>query len=191
MEPAESTESALELYTTMVYGIALTHTRDRDDANDVFQEVFLAYHRKQPDFNDEEHRKAWLIVTTINCARHNTDSSWRRKVTPMQDMASLQDAGSLGDSAAWHAATWSQAADSQSVYNPRFSFATEEQDQLFAAFSELPEKYRTVLHLFYFEDMAVKDIATALGIEAGTVKVQLSRGRALLRESLKGEYFDD
>lgn len=171
MEPADDTEVALGLYTTMVYGIALTHTRNRDDANDVFQEVFLAYHRKRPLFNDEEHRKAWLIVTTVNCARQNANSSWRRKVVPMQDVASLHDI--------------------EDAHDTRFSFATEEQDQLFAAFSALPEKYRIVLHLFYFEDMAIKDIAASLDIEAGTAKVQLSRGRALLRESMKGEYFDE
>jgi len=171
------TESALELYTTMVYGIALTHTRNREDADDVFQEVFLAYHRKQPSFNDEEHRKSWLIVTTLNCARQNTDNSWRRKVVALQDVESLTAVESL--------------QDSENTGDFGFTFATEEQDQLFAAFSELPQKYRTVLHLFYFEDMPIKDIATALGIEAGTVKTQLSRGRALLRESLKGDYFDE
>ena len=48
-------------YRTMVYGIALARVRTRADADDVFQEVFLAYFRGAPAFSEEEPRKAWLI----------------------------------------------------------------------------------------------------------------------------------
>ena len=50
---------------------------------------------------------------------------------------------------------------------------------------ELPEKYRLPVILFYFEDMAVADIARALGLPEGTVISHLHRGRAKLREELK------
>jgi RNA polymerase sigma-70 factor (ECF subfamily) len=155
----------------MVYGIALTHTGNRSDAEDVFQEVFLVYHRKQPSLEGDERCKAWLITTTLNCARQLTASSWRRKVVPLyESTVDGRDEERDGD---------------------RFAFRTEEQDAVFAALQQLPRKYRSVLHLFYFEDMSVAQIALALGIEAGTVKVQLSRGRAQMRERLKGEYFDE
>ena len=49
----------------------------------------------------------------------------------------------------------------------------------------LPEKYRMTLHLFYFEDLPISDIAMMLDCSEGTIKSQLSRGRAMLRESLK------
>lgn len=52
---------------------------------------------------------------------------------------------------------------------------------------KLPKKYRTVIHLFYYEDMSIKEIAEALGTKEGTVKSQLHRGRNMLKESLKGE----
>ena len=58
--------------------------------------------------------------------------------------------------------------------------------EVIPAVQSLPEKYRTVIHLFYFEDMAVADIATALKSTASTVKSQLSRARGLLRNKLKG-----
>ena len=51
----------------------------------------------------------------------------------------------------------------------------------------LPTKYRTVIHLFYYEEFTVKEIANILNSNESTVKSQLSRGRDLLRESLKGE----
>ncbi len=155
------TLSAVKTYKDMVYSIALTHTRNRSDADDVFQEVFLAYQRKQPVFDDHERRKAWLITTTLNCAKQNTTNSWRQKVVSLQ--------GYIADE---------KAEDS-------FHFQSEEQDIVFAALQELPDKYRTAIHLFYFEDLSIAEISSTLNIESGTVKVHLSRGRAQLREKLK------
>jgi len=161
------TTGIINLYKDMVYGIALTHTRNRSDAEDVFQEVFLTYHRKQPCFDNREHQKAWLIVTTINCARQITSSSWQKKVVLIRE----------------------EMEDEESIDQMRFR--TDEQDMIFAALQELPARYKTVLYLHYFEDLSLAQISRILGIEVGTVKVQLFRGRALMRERLKGEYFDE
>lgn len=56
------------------------------------------------------------------------------------------------------------------------------------AMDELPEKYRIVLHLFYFDELSIKQIANALDTTDGTVKSQLSRGRTLLKTILQEEY---
>lgn len=61
----------------------------------------------------------------------------------------------------------------------------DEYREVYSAVLALPAKYRAVIHLFYFEGLTVADIAAALGAPEGTVKSQLSRGRALLREALK------
>ena len=156
------TREVLERYHSMVYGIALTHTRCRGDADDVFQEVFLAYHRKQPEFRSEEHRKAWLITTAVTCARRMALSSWRTRVVPLTPGA-------------------------VEALPEVFHFATEEQDAIFRALSALPLAYRTVLHLFYFEDLSVAGIASQLGIEPAAVRMRLSRGRRLMRDQL-GEF---
>ena len=67
-------------------------------------------------------------------------------------------------------------------------FNTEEKSDVYYATLELPKKYRVVIHLFYYEDMSVADIAKYLGIKETTVKTQLHRGRELLKIKLKGEY---
>ena len=54
-----------------------------------------------------------------------------------------------------------------------------------SAVMKLPEKYRTVIHLFYFEDMSVAQISKATGIREATVKSQLSRARDMLKPMLK------
>ena len=57
--------------------------------------------------------------------------------------------------------------------------------EVYSAVLSLPPKYRAVIHLHYFEDLSVAEIAAGLGLAEGTVKSQLSRGRALLRDALK------
>jgi len=61
----------------------------------------------------------------------------------------------------------------------------DEYREVYAAVLALPGKYRAAIHLHYFEGLSVKEIARNLGAAEGTVKSQLSRGRALLREMLK------
>ena len=58
----ESIETIIQRYKSTIYGVALSYTNNRSDADDIFQEVFLIYFRVKPQFNDEEHRKAWLSI---------------------------------------------------------------------------------------------------------------------------------
>ena len=60
--------------------------------------------------------------------------------------------------------------------------------EVYPAVQSLPVKYRTVVHLYYFEDLSVKQIASILDIGESSVKTQLHRARAMLRERLQGEY---
>ncbi|MDR1089318.1 MAG: sigma-70 family RNA polymerase sigma factor [Coriobacteriales bacterium] len=185
MQSEPSIEQVIARYTATVYGVALTHTASRSDADDVFQEVFLAYWHSRPGFNDEEHRKAWLIRTTLNRCLKITQSSWAKKTVYADD----------GYSAVEHAEDKAppglisdESANGPEIPSADFPFQTEEQTALYAALRSLPAAYRTVLQLFYFEDRTIAQIAAILGAEQGTVKTRLSRARAQLREKLKGWY---
>lgn len=57
--------------------------------------------------------------------------------------------------------------------------------EVYSAVLSLPAKYRTVIHLHYFEGLSVAELAQTLNVPEGTVKSQLSRGRALLRDLLE------
>jgi len=159
-------DDVIEAYRGTVYGIALTRVKSRADADDIFQEVFLAYFRRNLNYNDAEHLKAWLINATLNCTKKCLAARARAGI-PLE-----------------------------ALNEEIFHFDAPEDTALYGALCALPEPYRTVLHLFYWEDMPVERIAKALGRRAGTVRMQLTRGRALLREqmlqsSFKGEYFDE
>ena len=76
-------------------------------------------------------------------------------------------------------------------YIGTLEFDTSESEELFSAVMKLPGKYRIVIHLFYYEDYSVNEIADILNISVSNVKVRLSRGRSMLRECLKEEWEDE
>lgn len=80
------TAEAVHRYGSMVYRLACAQLRSRPDAEDVFQEVFLRYHRASPAFDSEEHRKAWLLRVTANCAKSALSAPWRRRTVPLEDV---------------------------------------------------------------------------------------------------------
>ena len=73
----------------------------------------------------------------------------------------------------------------------QLSFETEEDSGLFQAVMALPAKYRVAIHLFYYEDYSVGEIADILHITPGNVKTRLSRGRAALRGALQEAWNND
>ncbi|MBD5154642.1 MAG: sigma-70 family RNA polymerase sigma factor [Oscillibacter sp.] len=155
-------EELIDRYQNMVYGLALAKTNSPADADDVFQEVFLACFQSGKIFRDEEHRKAWLLRTTLNISRRYTASTWRRKTVPLSER---EDAPVL--------------------------FREPEENLVWEAVQALDETYRLPIYLFYFQELSTQEIAKALSIRPGTVRMRLSRGRDMLREALKGDLFDE
>ena len=155
-------DAIIDRYQSMVYGLALARTGNRADADDVFQEVFLAYCQCGKTFRDEEHRKAWLLRTTVNQSRRVTASSWKRKTVPLSER---EDAP--------------------------VQFRESEENRVWEALQTLAEDYRLPIYLFYFQELSTREIAKVLAIRPGAVRMRLTRGREQLREKLKGEFFDE
>lgn len=63
----------------------------------------------------------------------------------------------------------------------------EPEGEVLEAVLALPERYRTAIHLYYYEEMTAAEIARVLGVREGTVNTRLCRARAMLRELLGGE----
>ena len=79
-----SIEVLIERYRQLIYGIALSGTGNAHDAEDVFQETFLAYYRAKKSFRSEEHRRAWLIRTACNHCKKITGSTWRKRTVSLR-----------------------------------------------------------------------------------------------------------
>lgn len=147
-------QSVIEYYSSMVYRLAFARTGTKHDADDVFQEVFLRYIKRNPCFEQEEHRKAWFLRVTINCCNNFWGSLWRKK-------------------------TGELTAD--------IEFETRENLELYTELQKLPPKYRELIHLFYYEDMSLEEISLLLGRKNSTVRTQLTRARAMLKEFMREE----
>ena len=155
-------DSIIDRYQNMVYGLALARTGSRADSDDVFQEVFLAYCQSGKTFRDEEHRKAWLLRTTVNQCRRVTSSSWRQKTVPLSERE-----------------------------DEPVQFREQSENEVWSALQELAVDYRLPIYLFYFQELSTQEIAKTLSIRPGTVRMRLTRGREQLREKLKGVYFNE
>ncbi|MCL2820275.1 MAG: sigma-70 family RNA polymerase sigma factor [Oscillospiraceae bacterium] len=75
----------VEKYSSLVYKLALTRTRDLTSADDVFQDVFFRYFKKRPSFLSDEHEKAWIIRVTINCSKSMLGSLWKKRMVPLDE----------------------------------------------------------------------------------------------------------
>lgn len=158
MQREVNMKQIIDEYADMVYRIALTRCRCIENAEDVFQEVFMRLSIKSPKFESKEHEKAWLIRVTINLTKNVRESAWNRKVVRL---------------------------DESMVFN------TKEENDVYSTVCELPQNYRTVIYLFYYEGYKVKEISNILNKNEGTIKTWLFRAREILREKLEGGFDDE
>lgn len=151
-------EQAVEEHADMVYRLALLKTGQPADADDVFSEVFLRLVKYRHKIKSAEHLKAWLLRVTINCCHRHQSSAWRRKVFSMETYGREE---------------------------PEQLQAFPSESPVFQAVQALPQAYRDVVHLYYFEQYTVRETASILGRPEGTVKSLLSRARGQLKDFLQ------
>lgn len=152
---------AVAQYQNMVYRIALSQTGSAADAEDAVQEVFLRLFTSKHPPEGGEYLRHWLIRVTVNYCRDLLKSPWWRRRIPLDSIPE----------------------------EPVFQH--EEEAELYREVMGLPEKYRTVLELFYYEEFSVREIAEVLGIKESLVTTRLSRARARLKEHLQEVWKDD
>ena len=75
----------IDNYSDMVYKVALTRCGTVENAEDVFQNVFMKLSEKMPKFKSEEHKKAWLIRVTINFSKNMNTSAWNKRVVTLDE----------------------------------------------------------------------------------------------------------
>ena len=150
----------LDLHADTVRRICFMHLKSYSDTEDVFQDVFLKYILSDQVFESDEHEKAWLIRTAVNRCKDVLKSFFRKKVISVDELTSEP-------------------------------FYLEENDkELLDSVFSLPEKYRDVIYLFYYEGYSAAEIGSILNKNENTVYTQLSRARKVLKEQLGGELFE-
>ncbi|MBR1751325.1 MAG: sigma-70 family RNA polymerase sigma factor [Ruminococcus sp.] len=153
-------ESCVRLYEKTVFHIAVNYCKSYHDAEDITQEVFLRFYNKIKQPPNVEQAKFLLIRMAVNISINHTRSAWKTKVI-QSDNDELLDKlykGSTTDS--------------------------ERSAEVLSAVRELPVKYRSVIYLYYYEDMQISEISRVLKIKETTIQTQLYRAREILRKKL-------
>ncbi len=142
--------------------IALSFTKNTYDAEDILQNVFVKLLKYPKSFSDNEHLDKWLTTVCVNESKNYIKLPFR-----------------------YH----KDIDDCDFVSGTNFDCTT--QIDLYNAVMKLSKKERTVIHLFYYEDLSIKDIAKMLKIKESAVKTRLNRARANLKEQLGDEWIDE
>lgn len=161
MRSEEEANSAIERYADTVRRICMVHLKNYSDTEDIFQTVFLKYVLYPEPFESEEHEKAWIIRVTVNACKDLLKSFFRSRTTSLE---ALKETAMVPDL---------------------------EHSELLDAVLGLPEKYKNVVYLYYYEEYSAAEISQILKKNVNTVYTLLTRARHLLKQELEGVTDDE
>lgn len=151
---------AIEEYGDTVRRICFLNLKNHDDTEDIFQNVFLKFLMYKGEFKDKEHEKAWFIRVTINACKDLLRNFYRKNNVPLDGLEEI--AGDMDNGSR----------------------------ELLQVVLTLPEKYKTPIYLFYYEDYTAVEIGKMVGKNTNTIYTLLSRGKEQLKERLGGAGFE-
>ena len=157
MRSEQEVNRAVEKYADTVFRICILHLKNKNDAEDIFQEVFLKFALNDKEFENANHEKAWIIRVTINACKDLIKSFFRSRTISIDELISVADE------------------------------EKEDLSYVLEAVLKLPVKYRDAIYLHYYEGYSALEIGEILGKNENTVYSILSRGRSRLKESLEGD----
>jgi RNA polymerase sigma factor (sigma-70 family) len=160
-------EDVVREHQDEVYGAALRILGDRDAALDAANQAFMKAYRSIGSYDPSRPIRHWLLRIAVNEAitigRARTRD--RARQAPERDAADVADRTATPETE---------------------TLDRESRDGIRAAVAQLPELYREVVVLRYFNELSVDEVAAVLGRSSSTVGVQLLRARQLLRKALEG-----
>lgn len=166
----DSFSAIMSRWGSSVWRLALVRTGSRSDADDVFQDVFLAMLSHCPLFDSDEACKSWLLRCTINRCNDIARRARKHPIVTLDD----NDTAPLS----------SLCVDNGEM--PEDVILNQEEYQnLWEAVAHLTSHLREVIHLHYFEELDCGTIASVLGCSVATVHLRLHRARKLLRHMLQ------
>lgn len=159
MRSEQEVNTAIERYADTVRRLCAVYLKNDADTEDVFQNVFFKYYLSSKSFESLEHEKAWFIRVTINACKDWLKSFFRRYTVSTEEIGELM-----------------------------YESPQENRDVLEAVLS-MPQKYRDVVYLHYFEGYTAPQISKILRKNVNTIYTLLTRSKALLREKLEGDEY--
>lgn len=151
-----NSDNLISEYSDMIYRIAIGYLKNKEDAEDMVQEVLLKFlvYKKTKNFKDEEHERNWLIRVTINlCCNEIKHEKNKSLILSKQSI----------------------------VFELEFD---ERKCSILENLDKLSYKYKVVFDLFYIRGFKISEISKILKISEVNVKMRLSRARVKLKKEL-------
>jgi RNA polymerase sigma-70 factor (ECF subfamily) len=149
-----------------VYGMGISFFRNREDASDFTQEVFLKVYRSLSRFEGKSRFSTWLYKIAYNTAINRVN---RNK--EYLSLATGEESGPL-------------LCDNETP--ERILIRQASRQAILAAMNELPERYRVCVDLFFFYERSYQEIEAITGFPVNTIKSHVFRAKKMLREKLEG-----
>lgn len=165
-------ESCIDAYGKDIYTFCLHLTRDRELADDLYQDTFLTAIQKQAGIDDNANVKSYLLSICIRIWKNRKRKwAWRNRIAPMSRLEDSID-------------------NSLNYIESDHILEKEKIAVVRKAIESLSDNYRIVVLLFYMEELSQDEIANVLQIPVGTVKSRLHTAKQLLKSELE-EYFHE
>ena len=163
-----------ERYTPRIFQLAMRHMKNREDAEEVTQDVLVKVYRKVGEFRGDSALSSWIYRITFNTAmsRLRTGRSSRAAEQQRPEMQ-----GGAAGVLPQDPADWSSLADDHVLRR-------EMREQLISALTTLPEVYRTPVVLRDIQGLSTEEASRILHVKPQTLKSRLHRGRLILRQAL-------
>ena len=153
-------------YKNLVYSVVLRMVNDREEANDLAQEVFIKLYKNLARYQPEYKFSTWVIKIVTN---HVIDYRRRKK----QEFVDIDDIGSK--------------IPGRPQDNPEYAFEMKELSKLLKNLLEdLPEMYRVPIVLYHQQGLSYQEISDITNEPLSKIKNRIFRGRKMLKESLQG-----
>lgn len=177
-----SFEEIINRHADKVLGLALRITRSNEDAEEVFQEVFLTLTKKLDTFRGESKFSSWLYRVTANAAYMHIRAQKKHENTlSLENYSPYDEKGTLMGKIRYK--DWSSRPD-------LVIFSKEATEIIEKSVNELPESYRVVFHLRDVEGLSNEEVSKVLEISVPAVKSRLHRARLFLRDRLSDYFYE-
>jgi len=168
-----------DAYSAKIYQLAFRYLRNREDAEEVVQDVLFKVYRKVGEFRGDAALSSWIYRITFNTAmsRLRTHRA-QRAADAERDRTSAHGGHEEGEVATVpHPADWSHMPDEALLRR-------QLRDAVATALPRLPEIYRVPVVLRDIEGLTTEEASTRLRVKDQTLKSRLHRGRVMLRQQL-------
>ncbi len=165
-------ESCIEAYGKDIYNFCLHLTKDRELAEELYQDTFLTAVEIRGRIKNTQNPKSYLLSITIRLWKNRQKKwAWRNRIAPVSKLEEVYDAET-------------------SYITSDTTLEAEQTLMIRKAIQKLEEKYRIAVLLYYMEELSLAQISQILHVPAGTVKSRLFTARKLLKSELEGYFYE-